>query len=105
MRLSVVIATKDRAELLDGALAALAAQQGAPLHEVIVVDNGSRDHTREVAARRGVRYAFVAEPNRARARNAGVALAAGSLIVFIDDDVIVPPGFLAAHARAVDLLL
>jgi glycosyltransferase involved in cell wall biosynthesis len=105
-RISVVIATKDRAAFLEGALASFAAQQGAPAFEVVVVDNGSSDRTREVASRYGersdiaVRYAFVAEPNRGAARNAGIAIAQGAIVAFVDDDVVVPPGFLAAHAAA-----
>jgi glycosyltransferase involved in cell wall biosynthesis len=103
---SVVIATKDRADFLEGALASLAAQRDAPAFEVVVVDNGSTDATREVAARYGartdiaVRYAFVPEPNRGAARNAGIAIARGAIVAFVDDDVVVPPGFLAAHHAA-----
>jgi len=100
VHLSVVIATKDRAALLDQALASLRAQDGAPPHELIVVDNGSSDATRAVARAHGAQYAYVAEPNRGKARNAGVALASGDVIGFVDDDVVVPPHFLAAHARA-----
>jgi glycosyltransferase involved in cell wall biosynthesis len=99
---SVVIATKDRAALLDGALASLHAQVGAPEFEIVVVDNGSSDATPEVARRYGARYAFVAEPNRGKARNAGIAQATGDAIAFIDDDVVTPPHFLAAHAKAHD---
>jgi glycosyltransferase involved in cell wall biosynthesis len=97
---SVVIATKDRAVLLDGALASLRAQDGAPQFEIVVVDNGSSDATPEVARRHGAAYVFVAAPNRGRARNAGVARATGDAVVFVDDDVVTPPHFLAAHARA-----
>lgn len=100
MRLSVVIATKDRAALLEDALASLRAQQGAPDFEVIVVDNGSSDATREVAQRYGARYRYVEEPNRALARNDGLEIATGDIIVFIDDDVVTSPHFLAAHAAA-----
>jgi glycosyltransferase involved in cell wall biosynthesis len=97
---SVVIATKDRAALLDDALASLRAQHEAPGFEIIVVDNGSSDATPQIAQRHGAQYAFVAEPNRGKARNAGLARAAGDTIVFVDDDVVTPPHFLAAHARA-----
>jgi glycosyltransferase involved in cell wall biosynthesis len=100
VNVSVVIATKDRAELLDAALASLRAQSDAPPFDIVVVDNGSRDRTPAIAREHGAAYVFVAEPNRGRARNAGVALATGELIVFVDDDVIVPPQFVAAHARA-----
>jgi glycosyltransferase involved in cell wall biosynthesis len=102
VKFSVVIATKDRAALLDGALASLRAQQNAPEHELIVVDNGSADATPEVARKHGALYAFVAEPNRGKARNAGIARASGDVIAFVDDDVMTPPHFLAAHATAHD---
>jgi glycosyltransferase involved in cell wall biosynthesis len=100
MTLSVVIATKDRAALLGGALASLRAQQNAPEFEIVVVDNGSTDATPQVAREHGARYVFVAEPNRGKARNAGIAQATGDAVVFVDDDVVTPPHFLAAHAAA-----
>jgi GT2 family glycosyltransferase len=100
VKFSVVIATKDRAPLLDAALASLRAQDGAPEYELVVVDNGSSDATPAVARAHGAVYAFVAEPNRGKARNAGIARATGDAIVFVDDDVVTPPHFLAAHAKA-----
>ncbi len=103
MKISVVIATKDRAALLDAALASLRAQENAPELELIVVDNGSSDATPAVARAHGAEYAFVAEPNRGKARNAGIARASGEVVAFVDDDVVVPPHFLAAHAKAHDV--
>jgi glycosyltransferase involved in cell wall biosynthesis len=99
MKLSVVIATRNRAALLDGALRSLATQVGAPAIECIVVDNGSTDATPAVVAAHATQYVFVAEPNRALARNAGVARATGEILLFIDDDVVLPPFFVSAHAR------
>lgn len=106
MRISVVIATKDRASYLEAAIASFEKQIGAPSFEVIVVDNHSSDDTKGVAERaaaRGafpVRYVFEGEPNRGKARNAGIRLASGYLVVFCDDDIVAPPGFLAAHEAA-----
>lgn len=104
MRLSVVIATKDRARYLERALESFGKQIGAPSFEVIVVDNGSTDGTPQVAQGPqrgyGVTYVYEAQPNRGAARNRGVAAAHGHLILFCDDDVYAPPGFLAAHDAA-----
>jgi len=103
MRISIIIATKDRARYLERALASLDQQIEAPSFEVIVVDNGSTDDTEAVvrqASARGrfpLRYVFEREPNRGKARNQGVAVASGFLLLFCDDDVQLPPGFLAAH--------
>jgi glycosyltransferase involved in cell wall biosynthesis len=106
MRGSVVIATKDRAHALERVLSSLERQAGAPEFEVIVADNGSSDETRAVAERAAARagfpvhYLYEAVPSRARARNRGIAQAAGEIVVFCDDDVQVPAGWLAAHAAA-----
>jgi glycosyltransferase involved in cell wall biosynthesis len=106
MRLSVVIATRDRAAYVARALASLESQIGAPPFEVLVVDNGSSDDTRAVverAAGRGtmpVRYFYEPEPNRGKARNRGIEAAQGTIVAFCDDDVQVPPGWVAAHSAA-----
>lgn len=106
MRISVIIATKDRAGYLEAALRSIRAQIGAPAFEVVVVDNGSTDETRAVVERARaestfeLQYVFEERPNRGAARNRGIALARGEICVFVDDDVFVPAGFLAAHDRA-----
>ena len=106
MRLSIVIATKDRAAYLDRALASFSAQIGAPAFEVVVVDNGSTDATPQIVERArekapfGITYIFEARPNRGAARNRGIAAAEGHLVLFCDDDIYAPPGFLAAHDAA-----
>lgn len=111
MTLSVVIATKDRAAFLDRALESLAAQRDAPSFDVVVADNGSSDGTAEVVVRRAasgiyaLQRVYVPEPNRGAARNRGVASSNGDVVVFVDDDVVLPQGFLAAHARAHDARL
>lgn len=105
-RVSVVIATKDRADYLHRALASLEAQAGAPPFEVVVVDNGSTDATPAVVEQWQTQTAFTltyvaqAQPNRAKARNCGVEAATGEYVLFCDDDVQAPSGWIAAHDAA-----
>lgn len=106
MRISIVIATKDRAAYLDQALQSFGKQIGAPAFEVVVVDNGSTDATAHVVERARsheafeISYVYEERPNRGAARNRGIAAAQGHLVLFCDDDVSAPPGFLAAHDAA-----
>ncbi|MGQ0431890.1 MAG: glycosyltransferase family 2 protein [Microthrixaceae bacterium] len=102
LQLSVVICTLDRAPLLAGCLDAVVADR--PLDgtvEVIVVDNGSTDHTAAVvAARPSVVYVREGERGLSRARNAGLSVAQGALVAFLDDDARPEPGWCAALLAA-----
>jgi glycosyl transferase family 2 len=95
---SVVIPTYNRAALLSEALDSVFAQD-IPSLEAVVVDDGSTDGTAGVAAAYGGRVRYLRQANRgpAAARNAGVALAAGELIAFLDSDDLWLPGKLAAE--------
>src|SRR5262249_2277996 len=77
---------------------------GPSEYEVIVAIDGSDDGTREMVDRFVAPYRLRAtwQPNqgRAAARNAGVQLAEGRLIVFLDSDMGPVPDFLAAHSDA-----
>lgn len=101
-----MIATKDRAGFLERVFESFAAQTAAPAFEVIVVDNGSSDRTPDVARAAAARESFevrsisLTEPNRSAARNAGIEAARNEFVLFVDDDVWLPPSFLSAHAAA-----
>jgi glycosyltransferase involved in cell wall biosynthesis len=58
--------------------------------EVIVVDNGSDDRTRDVAEVCGARVVSHADHNISAVRNAGAHAATGDVLVFIDADTLVP---------------
>lgn len=104
--LSVIVPTYNRARLLDDALATLAYQEPAPgAFEVIVVDDGSADATAEVVARHeraGLAVQLVRQANAGlnAARNRGAEVARGRVLCYLDDDVLVPPGWAAALANA-----
>ena len=105
--ISVIIATRDRARLLEATLDALCAQRfpGCPF-EILIVDNASVDATPDVvaaAARRSsvpVVYLIEQKSGKSHALNTAIAHARGDLLVFTDDDVMPSPGWLAAYAQA-----
>jgi GT2 family glycosyltransferase len=104
-RISVVIPTYQRCASLRRALEALKSQtMAASDYEVIVAIDGSTDGTREMTAGFHAPYRLEAiwqgNAGRAAARNAGIALARGELVVFLDDDMEPAPGFLRAHHEA-----
>ena len=102
LTLSVVIPTFNRAASLRATLDGLARQDYAGAWEAVVVSDGSTDDTgqvvREYAAPYPLRLLEQANGGPARARNRGVAEAAGEVIVFTDDDVEPSPGFVGRHA-------
>jgi glycosyltransferase involved in cell wall biosynthesis len=108
--LSVVVATYNRAHLLQGTLEALAAQDvpDSLRWEIVVVDNNSQDTTGQVvaafraAARIPVRYVFEPDQGLSRARNRGITEATGAIIAFTDDDVLAAPDWIAQIAAALD---
>ncbi|MEA2293215.1 MAG: hypothetical protein QOE86_854, partial [Solirubrobacteraceae bacterium] len=100
---SVALATHQRRESVVETLRGLAQQTLAPERfEVVVVVDGSTDGTaaavRELALPFGLRVHEQANRGLAATRNAGAALAAHPLVVFLDDDIRPDPDWLAAHA-------
>jgi glycosyltransferase involved in cell wall biosynthesis len=100
---SVIIATRDRADQLDLALRSLAGM-AVPEHltwELIVVDDGSTDTTRNVTRQYEgtalpVRYMATAGRGKSHGLNAGLQVATGDVIAFTDDDCVVAEDWLAA---------
>jgi len=101
-RLSVIVCTRDRPELLAKCLASLCAQARPP-GEIVVVDN-SADRTAEAVAAAHPTTVYVHEPRPglSRARNTGIAAARGELAAFTDDDVELPANWTAEIVRAFD---
>ncbi len=99
-RLCVVVATRNRPELLSGLLDALPAAL-RPQDEVLVVDSASAgDATMRLCATRGVRVLRLDLPGTSRARNAGWRATTAPLVAFTDDDCAPQPGWAQALAQA-----
>ncbi|MDJ0947518.1 MAG: glycosyltransferase [Alphaproteobacteria bacterium] len=108
--ISIVIGTANRAKAIDCCLEHIARLVVPPdcALECIVVDNNSRDETEQVIKRRLLslpfagRYVFEPVQGVSRARNTGVAQAAGDIVAFTDDDCIVDPNWLVAIKELYD---
>lgn len=107
-RVSIVLPTYNRRARLARVLAGLDRQSvPAQQFEVVVVDDGSKDDTRDwlqanSARPYGVTAIHQANGGPARARNAGIDAARGELLLFIDDDVEPTPDLLSEHLRLHD---
>jgi len=102
--LSVIICTYNRAQILAKSLETLKSQDLPPeKFELVVVDDGSPDDTARVVKSYTpafpVRYVGLPRTGRAGARNAGLKNAEGKIALFVDDDVLLPAGFLSLHYR------
>lgn len=102
MKITVILCTWNRCQSLARALDSVAASifPNSVEWEVVVVDNNSRDQTRDVVdefCRRypgRFRYLFEPQAGKSHALNAGIRDAWGDILAFMDDDVIVEPAWL-----------
>jgi len=97
---SVIIPCHNAAPYLGTAISSALAQT-YPLVEVIVVDDGSTDRSREVAASFGSRITLLTRPHWGGnvARNCGIWRARGEFIVLLDADDVLAPSCVASRVR------
>ncbi|HYH94901.1 glycosyltransferase family A protein [Hyalangium sp.] len=105
---SIIIPTYNRARLLQDALESVFAQELTDSevdYEVVVVDDGSTDDTREMLARYSERVRVLRQENQGQgaARNLGIQHATGQYVVFLDSDDLWFPWTLATYRQAIDM--
>lgn len=105
MRLSVIIPTFNREQILKLTLERLFAQVGEADMEIVVADDGSSVATQDVIQAACARAPFpvrlIAQSNRgpAAARNLAIREASGDLLLFLGDDIFASPDLVATHLR------
>ncbi len=105
IEVSVVVPTYNRLDRLQRVLSCLEGQTyPRDRYEVIVVSDGSTDGTAEYlrALTQDMHLKYVQQENQgpAAARNQGMRMAAGAIVLFLDDDVIPAPNLIAEHMRS-----
>ena len=101
MIVSVIVPVRNGEAFVADAVESVLAQKDVRA-ELIVVDDGSTDSTPELLAGFGGRVTLDSSDGRgvSAARNRGIELAQGELLVFLDADDLFPPGYLARFAEA-----
>ena len=86
-RVSVIIPAYNSASYIGNAIDSVLSQRGCST-EVLVIDDGSMDGTRDVVSNYGTRVQYIHQTNQgvAAARNEGLQLATGDFIAFLDSD-------------------
>jgi len=98
--ISVVVAARDDERVLADCLASLAAVDYPPeRREVLVVDDGSRDRTLDVAGSFSGRTLEARRRGVCSARNAGIDAASGGIVAFTDPDCVVTTSWLTEIAK------
>lgn len=95
-KISVIIPALNEAETIRATLGSL---RTVPASEIIVVDGGSSDATREIARAEGVTV-LRAPRGRARQQNFGAAAASGEILFFLHADTQAPPDYVGLIRRA-----
>ncbi len=104
-KISVVIPTLNRAELLAETIEGIESQSlPREQYEVIVVDNNSADRTIEVLEQKSftysnLRFSLQQKPGAAATRNTGLEMSSGEIVLFIDDDIESDRKLLESHLR------
>jgi len=100
---SIVIPCFNHGKYLREAIDSVARSTFADV-EIVVVDDGSTDDTAAIARSYGARVQLIQQTNRglSAARNAGIGVAKGRLLHFLDADDRIDPQFLARMVQAAD---
>src|SRR5690242_19243740 len=103
MTISIILPTYNGKDKIGNALRSLSRQEQAGM-EVIVVIDGSTDGTADYLrsndwSLKRLKITEQSNAGRAAARNAGARIAEGTLLVFLDDDMIAGDNWLRAHVE------
>lgn len=103
VKVSVIVPTYNRASLIARAVDSILAQTFKDF-EVIIIDDGSKDNTKEVLKpyEGKIKYIYQNNGGISKARNRGIQESSGTYIAFLDSDDYWAPEKLAVQAKVLD---
>jgi GT2 family glycosyltransferase len=102
LKTSVIVATHARPASLARLLASLAPALASGAREIIVAENGTPAPVHLPEGLATIKHLHEPQPGKCRVQNRAIADASGELLVFLDDDLIVAPGYLDAVEKFFD---
>jgi glucosyl-dolichyl phosphate glucuronosyltransferase len=101
--ISIIIPTFNRSKLLRQAIASFIDQDTRQEYEILVIDNGSTDDTKQITEQAIanhpnyiIRYIYEPEPGLLSGRHQGAISANGNILTFVDDDIVADRHWLEA---------
>jgi len=102
LKTSVIVATHNRPESIGRLAASLAPELATGSREIIVAENGTPSPMQLSLQGAPVKHLHEPRAGKCRIQNRAIAQATGEILVFLDDDLIVAPGYLEAVERFFD---
>ncbi|HWJ40691.1 MAG TPA: glycosyltransferase [Candidatus Limnocylindrales bacterium] len=103
MKTSVIIATHNRPDSLRRLVASLAPEIAAGSREIIIAENGSPAPTKLSLEGAPLKHLHEPRAGKCRIQNRAIADASGEILVFLDDDLVVAPGYIEAVEQFFDM--
>jgi GT2 family glycosyltransferase len=96
LKTSVIIATHARPDSLQRLIASLAPELASGTREIIIAENGTPSPMQLSVEGAPLTHLHDPRAGKCRIQNRAIAQASGEILVFLDDDLAVAPGYLAA---------
>src|SRR6204780_1626276 len=103
MKTTVIIATHNRPDSIRRLITSLAPEIATGSREIIIAENGTPAPMQLSLEGAPLRHLHEPRSGKCRIQNRAIAEASGELLVFLDDDLVVAPGYLAAVEQFFDI--
>jgi GT2 family glycosyltransferase len=102
MKTTVIIATHKRPDSIRRLIASLTPELATGSREIIIAENGTAAPIQLSLEGAPLRHLHEPRAGKCRIQNRAIAQASGEIVVFLDDDLVVAPGYLAAVEQFFD---